>query len=99
VLMGASPREEFQKLILPAASAWILSGLKIALPYALIAATVGEMIAARRGLGFLVTRSASQIDMTGLYAALVVLMLIGVAVGTAANALEGRILRWRASGR
>ncbi len=98
-LMGASRREEFQKLILPAASAWILSGLKIALPYALIAATVGEMIAARRGLGFLVTRSASQIDMTGLYAALIVLMLIGVAIGAGANALEAHILRWRASGR
>jgi NitT/TauT family transport system permease protein len=98
-LMGASRREEFQKLILPAASAWILAGLKIALPYALIAATVGEMIAARRGLGFLVTRSASQIDMTGLYAALIVLMLIGVAIGAAANALEAHVLRWRASGR
>jgi NitT/TauT family transport system permease protein len=98
-LMGASPRESFQKLILPASAAWILSGLKIALPYALIAATVGEMIAARRGLGFLITRSASQIDMTGLYAALFVLMLIGVAVGTGANRLEARVLRWRASGR
>jgi NitT/TauT family transport system permease protein len=98
-LMGASRREQFQKLILPASSAWILSGLKIALPYALIAATVGEMIAARRGLGFLVTRSASQIDMTGLYAALIVLMLIGVAIGAGANALEAHILRWRASGR
>ena len=97
-LMGASRREEFQKLILPAASAWILSGLKIALPYALIAATVGEMIAARRGLGFLVTRAASQIDMTGLYAALIVLMLIGVAIGAAANALEAHVLRWRTSG-
>lgn len=98
-LMGASRREELQKLVLPAASAWILSGLKIALPYALIAATVGEMIAARRGLGFLVTRSASQIDMTGLYAALIVLMLIGVAIGAGANALEAHVLRWRASGR
>jgi NitT/TauT family transport system permease protein len=98
-LMGASRREELQKLILPASAAWILSGLKIALPYALIAATVGEMIAARRGLGFLVTRSASQIDMTGLYAALIVLMVIGVTISAGTNALEAHILRWRASGR
>jgi len=98
-LMGASPREAFHKLILPASAAWILSGLKIALPYALIAATVGEMIAARRGIGFLITRSASQIDMTGLYAALFVLMLIGVTVGAGANRLESRILRWRPSSR
>ena len=89
----------FRKLILPASAAWILSGLKIALPYALIAATVGEMIAARRGLGFLVTRSASLIDMTGLYAALIVLMVIGVAASAGADALEARVLRWRRSGR
>ncbi len=57
------------------------------------------MIAARRGIGFLITRSASQIDMTGLYAALFVLMLIGVTVGAGANRLESRILRWRPSGR
>jgi NitT/TauT family transport system permease protein len=98
-LMGASPREEFRKLILPASSAWILSGLKIALPYALIAATVGEMIAARRGVGSLITSAASQIDMTGLIAALFVLMVIGVLVGEGAGALEARLLRWRQSGR
>jgi NitT/TauT family transport system permease protein len=85
-LMGASRGETFRKLVLPAALPWILSGLKIALPYALIAATVGEMIAARRG-------------MTGLYAALVVLMAVGVAVAEGANALEARLLHWRALGR
>src|SRR5258708_36569069 len=98
-LMGANPREQFQKLIAPACIAWILSGMKNALPYALVAATVGEMIAARRGPAVLVTRSASQIDMTGLYAALIVLMLIGVAISAGANALEAHILRWRTSGR
>ena len=35
--------------------AWIIGGIKIALPYALVAATTGEMLAARRGLGFLLS--------------------------------------------
>ena len=67
----------------------------MALPYALVAATTGEMLAARRGLGFLLSDAASQFDMTGLYAALVVLMLLGLAVSEAAAWLERRLLRWR----
>ena len=94
-VMGASRRETFRKVILPACSAWIISGLKIALPYALIATTVGEMIAARSGLGSLLTKSVDQVDMTGIYAALVVLMAIGTTIGEGANRLERVLLRWR----
>lgn len=96
-LMGATPREEFFKLLVPASAAWIMSGLKMALPYALIAATVGEMMAARSGLGFLVSNAAGAIDMTGIYAALVLLMAVGVATGGFANWLESRLLHWRAT--
>jgi len=94
-LMGSTTRERFQKVIAPACIAWIIGGIKVALPYALVAATTGEMLAARRGLGFLLSDSASQFDMTGLYAALVVLMLLGLAVSEAASWLERHLLRWR----
>ena len=67
----------------------------MALPYALVAATTGEILASRRGLGFLLSDAASQFDMTGLYAALVVLMLLGLAVSEAAAWLERHLLRWR----
>lgn len=94
-LMGASKAETFRKLIAPACMAWILSGIKIALPYSLIAATVCEMLLAREGLGFLLMSAGQQVDMTGLFAAMTVLMTVGVAVGAIANALERRLLRWR----
>jgi NitT/TauT family transport system permease protein len=94
-LMGSTTRERFQKVIAPACVAWIIGGIKVALPYALVAATTGEMLAARRGLGFLLSDAASQFDMAGLYAALVVLMLLGLAVAEAASWLERRMLRWR----
>jgi NitT/TauT family transport system permease protein len=73
----------------------VLSGLKSALPYSLIAATVGEMMLARNGLGFLVTEFAGQYDMTGVYAALVVLMILGVIIAEIAARSEAWILRWR----
>ena len=94
-LLGASRSEVLRKLIAPACLAWILSGLKIALPYSLISATVGEMLLARAGVGFLLMYASQQIDITGMLAALTILMIIGVAIGEAANALERRILRWR----
>ena len=94
-LMGCSMRERFQKVIAPACLVWIIGGMKVALPYALVAATTGEMLAARRGLGFLLSDAAAQFDMTGLYAALVVLMLLGLGVSEAATWLERHLLRWR----
>ena len=48
---GRTTREQFQKVVAPACIAWIIGGIKVALPYALVAATTGEMLAARRGLG------------------------------------------------
>jgi NitT/TauT family transport system permease protein len=94
-LMGSTRCERFQKVVAPACMAWIIGGIKIALPYALVAATTGEMLAARRGLGFLLSDAASQFDMTSLYAALFILMLLGLAVSETAAWSERHMLRWR----
>jgi NitT/TauT family transport system permease protein len=48
-------------------------GLKAALPQALIGAMVGEFIAARRGLGYLIAQAAGKFDTAGVFAALFVL--------------------------
>ena len=53
------------------------------------------MLAARRGLGFLLSDAASQFDMTSLYAALFILMLLGLAVAELAAWGERHMLRWR----
>lgn len=94
-LMGASAREEFARVILPGAVAWIVSGLKIAVPYAFAAAVTGELLAARDGIGSLLAAAAAQFDMTGLYAALVVLMALGTLASALATRAERWLLRWR----
>ncbi len=96
-LMGANRRELFRKVIAPACTPWVLAGFRIALPYALIAATVGEMLMARRGLGFVITQAASQFDMAGVYAALIILMALGVLVAEATTWSEQWLLRWRSA--
>ena len=94
-IMGARSGEEFRKVSAPGAMPWIVSGLKIAVPYAIAAAVTGELLAAREGMGSLLSAAAAQFDMTGLYAALLVLMALGIAASALMNALERRLLRWR----
>jgi NitT/TauT family transport system permease protein len=94
-LMGANRTEVFRKVIGPASVVWIIGGLKVALPYALVAATTGEMLGSRGGIGFLLNNAAQQFDMTSLYAALVILMALGILTSGSAARLETSLLRWR----
>lgn len=94
-LLGSSSSEEFRTVSVPGSMSWIVSGVKIALPYAIAAAVTGELLAAREGMGALLSTAAAQFDMTGLYAALVVLMVIGIVASGAMAGIERRLLRWR----
>jgi NitT/TauT family transport system permease protein len=94
-IMGANRREIFRKVVAPATSVWIVGGIKIALPYALVATVTGELLATRAGLGYLLSQAAEQFDMTSLYAVLLILMVIGLLLSEAAARIERRVLRWR----
>jgi NitT/TauT family transport system permease protein len=94
-LMGANKFERFRKVVAPATAVWIAAGIKIALPYALVATITGELLATRAGLGFLISRAAERFDMTSLYAVLLILMALGLLLSEAALRLEHRFLRWR----
>jgi NitT/TauT family transport system permease protein len=94
-IMGASARERFLKVIAPACSPWIVSGIKTVLPFGLIGATIGEMLAAQSGVGSLLSNAANDFDMAGFYAALFVLMVLGILFRNLAQRLEGWLLRWR----
>lgn len=94
-LMGANRFEIFRKVVVPACTAWVMAGIKIALPYALVATITGEILSARYGLGYLLQQSAQQYNMTSIYAILMILMVIGVLISELAVRVEQWLLRWR----
>ncbi len=94
-LMGASRGEIFRKVVAPGTAVWIVGGLKIALPYALVATITGELLATRAGLGFLLSQASERFDMAGLYAVLFILMTIGLLLSEASARLETHLLHWR----
>lgn len=79
-LMGATRREIVRKVLLPATLPWIFTGMRIAVRYALTAAILGEMIAANRGVGYLIEANAGLYNSTGVFAAVFVLVIFSVTV-------------------
>jgi NitT/TauT family transport system permease protein len=75
-LMGATRWQIVRKVSLPSVLLWIFTGIKISVPYALIGAVVGEMMASNKGLGYLIQAAAGQYDTGGDFAAFFVLTII-----------------------
>ena len=94
-LMGAKPRDLLLKVVVPSAMGWALTGVRISIPYALIGAIIGELIASNRGIGYLVSSSASQYDTAGVFAALIVLTILAVVLNGIVDEIEHRLSRWK----
>jgi NitT/TauT family transport system permease protein len=94
-LMRATRSQVILKVVIPSAASWVFAGLKIAMPYALIGAVLGEMIASNRGLGYLVQFSGSQFDSAGVFAVLFVIALLAVGLNYLVELVQGRMERWR----
>ncbi|MPZ60411.1 MAG: ABC transporter permease subunit [Propionibacteriales bacterium] len=94
-LMGASRRELLIKVTLPASFTGVITGLRVAIPYALIGAVIGELVASNRGLGYLISNSAATFDTAGVFAALVVLSVIAAVVNMLVDMLGRRTDRWK----
>lgn len=94
-LMRGSRRDVLIKVVMPSALGWIFSGMQISVPYALIGAIVGEMIASNQGLGFLVQRSGAEFDTAGVFAALVVIGILGVAFNKLVDSVQVRLEAWK----
>jgi NitT/TauT family transport system permease protein len=94
-LLGANRRQLTAKVILPSSIPWIFAGLRLGLAYALIGAVVGEVIVATAGLGFLISHAAGVFNTTGVFSALIILMVIAMLLNELMKAAERKLLRWR----
>jgi NitT/TauT family transport system permease protein len=94
-IMGASSMQQLRLVIFPSAAAWVLTGLKVSVPYALIGAVVGELISSNRGIGFLIGQASGLFDTAGVFSGLAVLAATGIILNAGLKKLETHLLRWR----
>jgi NitT/TauT family transport system permease protein len=95
-LVGASDRQIFRYVMLPGAAAWVINGLKMSLPYALIGVIVGEFLVASSGLGYRLNFYSTSYNTNGTFAMLLVMMALMMALNALMGLLERYALRWQA---
>lgn len=93
-LLGSKGSRTTLKVILPAISPYIMTGIRSSVPLAVIGVVTGEFIAASAGLGLYMRQAVSLLDMTGTFVGMIFLFFLVVILNDLAERLERRVLKW-----
>lgn len=91
---GASQMQVFWKVSLPAATPFILAGVRLGVGRGLIGVVVGELFGSRAGLGYLIIQAAEVFDMPLLFAGIIVLAAAGILLTAGFQSLERYLVPW-----
>jgi NitT/TauT family transport system permease protein len=94
-ILGASRRQVTTSVVIPSALSWILASLHVSFGFALVGAVVGEFLGAKQGIGLLISAAQGAFNASGVFAAMIVLAVVALAVDYLLTALENRLLKWR----
>jgi NitT/TauT family transport system permease protein len=94
-VMGANERQLSRHVYLPAAMPFIILGMRMAIPYAVIGVIVGEFTSSVQGLGLFIHYASETYDPAGVFAGITILLAFISAAGFVAGRIERRLLRWR----
>src|SRR5437868_6481433 len=84
---------------LPHAMPAIFSGLKVSVTLAVVGAVVGEFVGSNSGIGYVLQRSIGTFDLPTMFAALVILALLGVVLFWVVDRIERLVIPWHVSQR
>lgn len=83
------------RVILPAISPYVFTGIRTSIPFSVIGAIVGEFIAATEGVGFFIRLSAGIFRTADVFVGIIVLMFMVIIMDRIAGMVEKRVLRWQ----
>jgi NitT/TauT family transport system permease protein len=92
--LGASGSTLFLRVILPAASPFILTGMRVGFGVAFIVVIVAEMIAVNSGLGYRILEAREFFWSDKIIAGMITIGLLGLAIDSGMNRLNNHLLRW-----
>ncbi len=97
--LSATRFETYRLVKLPNAAPYIFAGLDMAVVYALLGTIVAEFLGAQQGMGVVITQAQSVTDVAGVFAALIILGALGMALHGVVRALERRVVHWADRGK
>lgn len=95
-LMGARSWRLTFRVILPAISPYVFTGIRTSIPFAVIGAIVGEFVAATEGVGFFIRQAAGLFRTADVFVGIIVLMLMVIVIDKIFELIERRALQWQA---
>lgn len=96
-VFGATRRQIFRKLLIPSASSWVVSSLRLTIGLALLGAFIGEFISSSKGLGYMIVRAGGLYDTSRVIAGIVAIVVIAMLLDKLVLRLEHIFLRWQRS--
>lgn len=92
--MKASGWQVFRYVKLPTAAPMIFAGLDMGIVYSLIGTIVAEFVGAQEGIGLSIIQMRFVNDTSGVFAALFLLAITGIALHAIVRAVENRVIYW-----
>jgi NitT/TauT family transport system permease protein len=92
--VGAGPTQILLRIRVPHSLPSLMAGTKIAATLSVIGAIVGEFAGASDGLGYVIQFASTQLDTAQVFAALLLVSVLGIAFYYAAEVLERVVVPW-----
>jgi ABC-type nitrate/sulfonate/bicarbonate transport system permease component len=92
--LGMSKPRIMRTVRIPSALPYVFSGLKIAMALSVIGAVFGEWVGSSEGLGYLMLALNNQLATIDLFAAVLVLSLMGIALFFLVGVVERLVIPW-----
>ena len=93
--LRATPWQTFRMLRFPYAMPTIFAGVKVSLTFATIGVIVAEFVATEYGLGYELTRYHVELAIPQMYAIIIIIGLLGLALYLAIEWIDQKIVFWR----
>lgn len=92
---GASGWLKFKSVIVPTSVPFILTGVRLGATRAIVGMVVAEFFASNAGIGFYINFSGTILRTDRVYVGIIILGLMGIAIGELIRRVELRFERWR----
>lgn len=92
--LNASRWQTFRMVKFPNALPFVFAGLDIAIVFSVLGAIVGEFVGAQKGLGNLILQYNFALDIAGVFAVLILLSGLGVALHLVMQFVQKRLIFW-----
>ena len=92
---GATPMQVFRRVVLPAALPGVMAGLRLASGRAVVGTVVSELIIISVGLGRMINLYSATFDAPNLFAVVIAVLAIGLAVARTMAWMERKVVQWR----